>query len=68
MNVTGTETLAVEKVSVFTTAGTEPATVWIAGFILVWGVTPGDAQGLLLTLHSGATLGSAQGTPWGTGD
>ena len=31
-------------------------------------VTPGDAQGLLLALHSGITPGSAQGTIWDAGN
>ena len=36
-------------------------------FLLFW-VTPSDAQGLLLALHSGIAPGSAWGTIWDAGD
>ena len=35
--------------------------------IFAFWVTPGDAQGLLLALHSGITPGGAQGTIWDAG-
>ena len=40
-------------------------------FQIFWGafwVTPGNAQGFLLALHSGITPGGAQGTIWDTGN
>ena len=37
-------------------------------FLLFGGVTPGDAQGLPLALHSGITPGGAQGTIWDAGN
>ena len=36
-------------------------------FFFAFWVTPGDAQGLLLALHSGITPGGAQGTIWDAG-
>lgn len=43
-------------------------TLVIYAFCLVcFGATPGDAQGLLLALHSGNTLGNAQGIMWDAG-
>ena len=36
-------------------------------FFFPFWVTSGDAQGLLLALHSGITPGSAQGTIWDAG-
>lgn len=37
-------------------------------FLLVVGVTLGDAQGLILALHSGIILGGAWGNTWDTGN
>ena len=42
--------------------------IYLFIYLLVFWVIPGDAQELLLVLHSGITPGGAQGTIWDAGN